>query len=90
MHKCWMPYPSERIHFPSIVEVLAHYLEHMNTRRDSYASDEDSDLEDPIMRRRRPGSSRGSSMRSGTAFPVAMVTSIVAMATVAMQRGCTV
>lgn len=43
MQVCWETSPSERLHFAQTVEYLAHYLEHVNNKRDSYYSDEENE-----------------------------------------------
>ena len=63
MQMCWRKYASERPHFSEIVDILAQYLEHVNNKRDSYYSDEDSDNEEGL--HRRPSRSRTPSLRSG-------------------------
>lgn len=65
MTYCWKKYGSERIHFAQIVEVLARVLENVhNSNRDSYYSDDDSDI-DPGLERQPSRSSRTPSLRSG-------------------------
>ena len=62
MQNCWRKYASERPHFSEIVDHLAQYLDHLNNKRDSYYSEDDSDEEGL---NRRPSRSRTPSLRSG-------------------------
>ena len=65
MEACWEKYPSERLHFAQIVEYLAHYLDHVNNKRDSYYSDEEDEGEGGDLSRKPSRPSRNSSVRSG-------------------------
>ena len=66
MQVCWETSPSERLHFAQIVEYMAHYLEHVNNKRDSYFSeDEEEEGEDGDLTRKSSRPSRNSSVRSG-------------------------
>ena len=75
MQACWEKSPGERLHFAQIVEYLAHYLEHVNNRRDSYYSEDEEDPEagdDPLNRKNsRP--SRTSSVRSGQKYDIVIL-----------------
>ena len=68
MQVCWETSPSERLHFAQITEYMAHYLEHVNNKRDSYYSDDEEEEGgggDDELTRKASRPSRTSSVRSG-------------------------
>ena len=76
MQACWEKSPGERLHFAQIVEYLAHYLEHVNNRRDSYYSEDEEDPEagdDPLTRKNSARPSRSSSVRSGQKYDIVIL-----------------
>lgn len=65
MQCCWKKYASERPHFSQVVDIISNFLDHLNSKRDSYCSDDDDEDVEEVLQRRPSRPSRTSSVRSG-------------------------